>query len=121
MYTLAGGCHLAFVLLFVGLAVAQNVECEGRGERCECRTGRRVGRGKQAYDEQHAHHGRQIVARGHGGEEPVALGFDTYLGRKEVKQHAQHKEKKIDKELTYNRSEERRVGKECRSRWSPYH
>ena len=23
--------------------------------------------------------------------------------------------------LKYNRSEERRVGKECRSRWSPYH
>ena len=23
--------------------------------------------------------------------------------------------------LIYNRSEERRVGKECRSRWSPYH
>ena len=23
--------------------------------------------------------------------------------------------------LTYSRSEERRVGKECRSRWSPYH
>src|SRR2546430_8214416 len=23
--------------------------------------------------------------------------------------------------LTYGRSEERRVGKECRSRWSPYH
>ena len=23
--------------------------------------------------------------------------------------------------LTENRSEERRVGKECRSRWSPYH
>ena len=22
---------------------------------------------------------------------------------------------------TYKRSEERRVGKECRSRWSPYH
>ena len=22
---------------------------------------------------------------------------------------------------TYSRSEERRVGKECRSRWSPYH
>ena len=22
---------------------------------------------------------------------------------------------------TFNRSEERRVGKECRSRWSPYH
>ena len=25
------------------------------------------------------------------------------------------------KESTENRSEERRVGKECRSRWSPYH
>src|SRR5260221_6233823 len=24
-------------------------------------------------------------------------------------------------EITQNRSEERRVGKECRSRWSPYH
>ena len=23
--------------------------------------------------------------------------------------------------ITHNRSEERRVGKECRSRWSPYH
>ena len=23
--------------------------------------------------------------------------------------------------VLYNRSEERRVGKECRSRWSPYH
>ena len=25
------------------------------------------------------------------------------------------------KNFTGNRSEERRVGKECRSRWSPYH
>ena len=25
------------------------------------------------------------------------------------------------RELISNRSEERRVGKECRSRWSPYH
>src|SRR6266568_6548943 len=24
-------------------------------------------------------------------------------------------------EITFKRSEERRVGKECRSRWSPYH
>ena len=27
----------------------------------------------------------------------------------------------IDPFETYSRSEERRVGKECRSRWSPYH
>ena len=31
------------------------------------------------------------------------------------------KNKKIIKELNPGRSEERRVGKECRSRWSPYH
>ncbi len=28
---------------------------------------------------------------------------------------------KSEAEKTANRSEERRVGKECRSRWSPYH
>src|SRR3712207_4673283 len=27
----------------------------------------------------------------------------------------------VDKQLSNRRSEERRVGKECRSRWSPYH
>ena len=34
-----------------------------------------------------------------------------------------HTEEKIDSddEPTTTRSEERRVGKECRSRWSPYH
>ena len=28
---------------------------------------------------------------------------------------------KRERILGYGRSEERRVGKECRSRWSPYH
>ena len=28
---------------------------------------------------------------------------------------------KIDRATVLSRSEERRVGKECRSRWSPYH
>ena len=27
----------------------------------------------------------------------------------------------LEKTVPYGRSEERRVGKECRSRWSPYH
>ena len=27
----------------------------------------------------------------------------------------------VDADLILSRSEERRVGKECRSRWSPYH
>ena len=30
-------------------------------------------------------------------------------------------EAKAGSTVTYTRSEERRVGKECRSRWSPYH
>ena len=34
--------------------------------------------------------------------------------------HYQFRDKKID-EKKFDRSEERRVGKECRSRWSPYH
>src|SRR3712207_7657098 len=29
--------------------------------------------------------------------------------------------KKSPPHISYSRSEERRVGKECRSRWSPYH
>ena len=29
--------------------------------------------------------------------------------------------KKGNEQINFNRSEERRVGKECRSRWSPYH
>ena len=32
-----------------------------------------------------------------------------------------HCKKEFPKTVSYNRSEERRVGKECRSRWSPYH
>ena len=27
----------------------------------------------------------------------------------------------MEHQITFDRSEERRVGKECRSRWSPYH
>src|SRR5690554_7988683 len=33
----------------------------------------------------------------------------------------EQKEIALDHVLNYPRSEERRVGKECRSRWSPYH
>ena len=40
----------------------------------------------------------------HGGHAPGTLGGSTTWG-----------------DVSKNRSEERRVGKECRSRWSPYH
>ena len=32
-----------------------------------------------------------------------------------------HKDAEVAKKVVKARSEERRVGKECRSRWSPYH
>src|SRR2546422_10477568 len=42
-----------------------------------------------------------VLDPGHGGHDPGAQGYA------------------VEKDVT--RSEERRVGKECRSRWSPYH
>ena len=40
-----------------------------------------------------------------------------------LKAKLSYREKKISKNFSVHqrRSEERRVGKECRSRWSPYH
>ena len=39
-----------------------------------------------------------------------------------VMPNAKHLEEGIEGTILYaERSEERRVGKECRSRWSPYH
>ena len=38
-----------------------------------------------------------------------------------MKKKEAKKKQQLEKELRKNRSEERRVGKECRSRWSPYH
>ena len=37
---------------------------------------------------------------------------------KKLRKIAKHARKLVD---SRNKSEERRVGKECRSRWSPYH
>ena len=49
----------------------------------------------------------------------IKIGIIGYgnLGRG-VEEAVKHSE---DMELVTTRSEERRVGKECRSRWSPYH
>src|SRR2546430_16263430 len=56
-------------------------------------------------------------------------GFDktAYFGtgkREELKEQISENHAEIiliDHEISPSRSEERRVGKECRSRWSPYH
>ena len=64
------------------------------------------------------------------GADAVYLGGDMFgarayagnLNKEEMIRaldYAHLRDKKIY--LTVNRSEERRVGKECRSRWSPYH
>src|SRR6266508_6814226 len=42
-------------------------------------------------------------------------------GRRDVDEHLCHAQRPEAIELLAERSEERRVGKECRSRWSPYH
>ena len=54
----------------------------------------------------------------------VVLGliFLKYISdRFEAKYRELVDEAKASKKTRMNRSEERRVGKECRSRWSPYH
>ena len=43
-----------------------------------------------------------------------------YSIKDELEEKSNQLEKQFEK-LEFNRSEERRVGKECRSRWSPYH
>src|SRR3712207_9374659 len=39
----------------------------------------------------------------------------------EIEYFMDHQEEILTERLAGDRSEERRVGKECRSRWSPYH
>ena len=50
--------------------------------------------------------------------------FDDYIGQKKIKDNLKiyiEAAKSRGEALDHVRSEERRVGKECRSRWSPYH
>src|SRR2546430_17395876 len=52
---------------------------------------------------------------------PLAEHLITFAKRGDV--HARREVLKTvpDRDVVHKRSEERRVGKECRSRWSPYH
>ena len=43
------------------------------------------------------------------------------MNMQQIMQQAQRMQRDITKKKEEIRSEERRVGKECRSRWSPYH
>ena len=58
-----------------------------------------------------------------GGERVDQKQIQDKLERiqREVNQVIRGKENVVERVLAAIRSEERRVGKECRSRWSPYH
>src|SRR5467141_5422950 len=48
--------------------------------------------------------------------------YDRAIGfRREFRKFVQKRNDRPDAVTVVGRSEERRVGKECRSRWSPYH
>mgnify|MGYP000615538123 CR=1 FL=1 len=57
----------------------------------------------------------------------LALSQDLKIGVVDLQKVLEESEpgkkalKKLEKQYEEMRSEERRVGKECRSRWSPYH
>src|SRR2546425_13308972 len=57
-------------------------------------------------------HTQRLVVR-HEGADPVDANGEAAVGHFRYR-HA-------GKAVAQERSEERRVGKECRSRWSPYH
>src|SRR2546430_4747207 len=52
---------------------------------------------------------------------PMGLAYDSGNGEIFVASHGNSAYVISDSTNTVARSEERRVGKECRSRWSPYH
>src|SRR2546422_9339147 len=72
-------------------------------------TGRKAGRGKGE--------GWEVMVR--GGREPTGLEAVEWVGRLQELGAGEILLTSMDTDGT--RSEERRVGKECRSRWSPYH
>ena len=53
------------------------------------------------------------AASGHGGQKFHTDSEQAKLHKSKLRMES--------REERLNRSEERRVGKECRSRWSPYH
>ena len=54
-------------------------------------------------------------------EEFIAVIGHTGSGKSTLIQHLNGLIKPTSGTIYFDRSEERRVGKECRSRWSPYH
>ena len=53
--------------------------------------------------------------------EIIKMVLELYSARKEAKEYLDFYAEPNEGQKLEERSEERRVGKECRSRWSPYH
>src|SRR5258708_24302603 len=63
-----------------------------------------------------AENGKEVLERVHELDDRAQLRALEWVPACEALVAAEH-----SRNLTVVRSEERRVGKECRSRWSPYH
>src|SRR5256886_11616969 len=63
----------------------------------------------------------QILADAEVGIQKTAKPYEKIADRRKAIHHAIAQARTNDLVLIAGRSEERRVGKECRSRWSPYH
>ena len=63
------------------------------------------------------------VKADHGGKVPdhLNLTIRNYANALEIRDRYREKILSDGETIVEVRSEERRVGKECRSRWSPYH
>ena len=55
------------------------------------------------------------------GEKITISGFGTFEVRERAERQGINPRTREPITIAASRSEERRVGKECRSRWSPYH
>src|SRR2546430_17279177 len=63
---------------------------------------------------------RFLSVAGSGGQEPLVLAL-LPVERRDIGPGKPGVDGRAQVGLAPQRSEERRVGKECRSRWSPYH
>ena len=65
--------------------------------------------------------GGKRVRTSHENTQKNLNGIGAFLTSNDSIQMILLQEVDVRSKRTYHRSEERRVGKECRSRWSPYH
>src|SRR3989441_10564435 len=116
--TRAGPCGL-----FGNTAFIQEAHNERRGQRCGAARGRGVGNSDDARTERAVQPGRAL---------PGAVGLFVESGVRGRRSPEQERAPLVTppepvqlpgvgRHVRRGRSEERRVGKECRSRWSPYH